>query len=969
MKNLPSKNLFVYTSSRALRAALQSESGGVLAPRITLAEFYEKALFVPDLVACGEIDRALFMKQAVSENKRAGERLKFPNELYEFMRNREYLFGFFKELATERVSIDALDLSDTYAWYAEHFEILRKLAGAYARILREHGFYDEITLPALYELNESYLRGFERIEINIDGNPSAFEFEVFKRAAELSEVVLSFRATTLNSKPVRAVEELCGISLEPGFAYRVNLGTGEILSREPLSVGGAVVCRGFELRSLQASYVFEKISSFVRAGIAPERIAVILPDESFAGTLRLYDERIARARGSHRMLNFAMGEKLKDSLFYVTLEKISQCLKEARTPKFGVDYRAIKSPDGRFLDTEDSVVQQNLALGNFASENSISQNLAQQNSELDYEIFSNSKTDLKFMSAGAFENTENFEILSEISAERANSAGEQSFSLDFAEFQKPLECAQQRSCSAHAKQQEFLRQQESLRYSMQREHIELEEEDGYSKSPERRDRFRRSKIREGADEYPQRPNPQELDLFFASVGVDEALFGEFACDFAKQVSFEHFEALIIKLACLPKISDALLQEKLKESLYLIKILLRKFKDENLSLGNLIDLFLLEISRIKLDDVRGGKVTVMGLLESRGLQFDGVIIPDFNDDLVPKRSSGEMFLNSALRARAGLISHADRENLQRFYYDGLLRGAKKSAICYLQSVEKLPSRFLKSFEVRQDAEFSQEDYLRLFGREEFKPALCGQEDPVARHDFFAEELSFSRLDTFLECKRKYYYRYVFGLREGLKFGEDNALLGKILHTSFQRLYERAGMKFSMEKFRPIYSQLAREAGIARFDAELELKSVEKLAKLLEEHEQIWSFSGSEVSLKGELDGVRLSGRIDRIDEDKAGRKFIIDYKRGSAKKHMEKFQLTFYRALLAQECECAYLSLKDCAFAAPGDKTPSLENLRETLSSIGKEFASEVAFTRTEAVQSCEYCDYKIICKGQIDGKI
>ena len=969
MKNLPSKNLFVYTSSRALRAALQSESGGVLAPRITLAEFYEKALFVPDLVACGEIDRALFMKQAVNESKHAGERLKFSNELYEFMRNREYLFGFFKELATERVSIDALDLSDTYAWYAEHFEILRELAGAYARILREHGFYDEITLPALYELNESYLRGFERIEINIDGNPSAFEFEVFKCAAELSEVVLSFRATTLNSKPVRAVEELCGISLDAGFAYRVNLCTGEILSRELLSVGGAVVCRGFELRSLQASYVFEKISSFVRAGIAPERIAVILPDESFAGTLRLYDERIARARGSHRMLNFAMGEKLKDSLFYVTLEKISQCLKEARTPKFGVDYRAIKSPDGRFLDTEDSVVQQNLALGNFASENSISQNLAQQNSELDYEIFSNSKTDLKFMSAGAFENTENFEILSEISAERANSAGEQSFSLDFAEFQKPLECAQQRSCSAHAKQQEFLRQQESLRYSMQREHIELEEEDGYSKSPEQRDRFRHSKMREDADEYPQRPSPQELDLFFASVGVDEALFGEFARDFAKQVSFEHFEALIAKLACLPKISDALLQEKLKEPLYLIKILLRKFKDENLSLGNLIDLFLLEISRIKLDDVRGGKVTVMGLLESRGLQFDGVIIPDFNDDLVPKRSSGEMFLNSALRARAGLISHADRENLQRFYYDGLLRGAKKSAICYLQSVEKLPSRFLKSFEVQQDAEFSQEDYLRLFGREEFKPALCGQEDPVARHDFFAEELSFSRLDTFLECKRKYYYRYVFGLREGLKFGEDNALLGKILHTSFQRLYERAGMKFSMEKFRPIYSQLAREAGIARFDAELELKSVEKLARLLEEHEQIWSFSGSEVSLKGELDGVRLSGRIDRIDEDKAGRKFIIDYKRGSAKKHMEKFQLTFYRALLAQECECAYLSLKDCAFAAPGDKTPSLENLRETLSSIGKEFASEVAFTRTEAVQSCEYCDYKIICKGQIDGKI
>ena len=184
MNALLSKNLFVYTSSRALKAAVQRESGGVLAPRITLAEFYEKAIFVPGLASCGEMDRVLFMKEAASLG--AGERLKFPLEFYEFMKNRSYLFSFFKELAAEQLSVDALDLSDTYAWYVEHFEILRELLERYSQLLRSHGFYDEITAPQSYRLNEAYLRDFERIEIDIDGNPSAFEFEILKGAAALS---------------------------------------------------------------------------------------------------------------------------------------------------------------------------------------------------------------------------------------------------------------------------------------------------------------------------------------------------------------------------------------------------------------------------------------------------------------------------------------------------------------------------------------------------------------------------------------------------------------------------------------------------------------------------------------------------------------------------------------------------------------------------------------------------------------
>ncbi len=51
---------------------------------------------------------------------------------------------------------------------------------------------------------------------------------------------------------------------------------------------------------------------------------------------------------------------------------------------------------------------------------------------------------------------------------------------------------------------------------------------------------------------------------------------------------------------------------------------------------------------------------MGVLETRGVSFRGVVIVDFNEGIVPASSSKDMFLNSAVRAFAGLHTRNDRE---------------------------------------------------------------------------------------------------------------------------------------------------------------------------------------------------------------------------------------------------------------------------------------------------------------------
>ncbi|WKW18152.1 PD-(D/E)XK nuclease family protein [Campylobacter fetus subsp. fetus] len=70
----------------------------------------------------------------------------------------------------------------------------------------------------------------------------------------------------------------------------------------------------------------------------------------------------------------------------------------------------------------------------------------------------------------------------------------------------------------------------------------------------------------------------------------------------------------------------------------------------------------------------------------------------------------------------------------------------------------------------------------------------------RHDFFATELSFSRLNTYLACKRKYYYRYILGIKEYRGFDKDiSSHLGSTIHSALQEYFSKFKTKFVKKSF--------------------------------------------------------------------------------------------------------------------------------------------------------------------------
>ncbi|MEA1919870.1 MAG: PD-(D/E)XK nuclease family protein, partial [Campylobacterota bacterium] len=132
----------------------------------------------------------------------------------------------------------------------------------------------------------------------------------------------------------------------------------------------------------------------------------------------------------------------------------------------------------------------------------------------------------------------------------------------------------------------------------------------------------------------------------------------------------------------------------------------------LSMKQVLHIFIERIRTLTLDDVGGGKITVMGLLESRGVSFDGVVIIDFNEAYVPRSSEKDLFLNSAIRQNSGLPTQKDREALQKHYYHMLISRAQAVAISYVESDDAIPSRFLTQLGIDKGEVVDSEAYASL-----------------------------------------------------------------------------------------------------------------------------------------------------------------------------------------------------------------------------------------------------------------
>ena len=451
-------------------------------------------------------------------------------------------------------------------------------------------------------------------------------------------------------------------------------------------------------------------------------------------------------------------------------------------------------------------------------------------------------------------------------------------------------------------------------------------------------------------------SPNQILATLNSFNLSTQIYNHIKEIFYSKVSFESFESVIkLLLSDIKKSTE--IAEFIETELFNIKNLLREIE---LKFSELLELFWLNFANKKESMTGGGLVTVMGVLESRSRVYDGIVIVDFNDSFVPKRSQKEMFLSSIVRKNAGLISHTDRENLQRFYYESLINRAKVVSICYTENEEHILSRFIKDFSEQNlinTSQISYENALNIVGVD----VNITPKEIIEVHNFFEYPISFSRLDTFIKCPRRYYYQYIKNVGKPKFFNEDNREFGANLHEALQKYFESSPYKFNKDEFLQIYANYE--------DAQLVLKNelfkirLSKFEKEQNLHFQkgfsVWK---RELKIQSEFNGLPIEGQIDRVDIN-GDEIWLIDYKSGNLDN--QSFQLAFYEMLYLaefhQEAKGYFYSLKDNKFE-PNNK--KIDELSQILNELKELSGSQICFNQN--TKNCsQWCPYQTLCLREL----
>ena len=317
--------------------------------------------------------------------------------------------------------------------------------------------------------------------------------------------------------------------------------------------------------------------------------------------------------------------------------------------------------------------------------------------------------------------------------------------------------------------------------------------------------------------------------------------------------------------------------------------------------------------------------IMGVLETRNLDFRHLVLLSVNEGQLPKSGGDSSFIPYNLRKAFGMTTIEHKIAVYAYYFYRLLQRAERITLMYNTSSDGLNrgewSRFMLQFLIEWPHPITRQFLEAGQSPQGTSPITVEKTPDVMRRmqslfDVRANpkaKFSPSALNYYLDCPLKFYYRYVAGLSapDEVSAEIDSATFGSIFHYAAEHIYKdltthgKVIHKEALETLlrnevklqdyvdaafkklffhvpqneKPEYNgvQLINSAVIARYLKQL-LQNDLRYAP--------FTFVASEIEVDEPIDiqtprGViksRIGGIIDRMDS-KDGTLRIVDYKTG------------------------------------------------------------------------------------------
>ena len=320
--------------------------------------------------------------------------------------------------------------------------------------------------------------------------------------------------------------------------------------------------------------------------------------------------------------------------------------------------------------------------------------------------------------------------------------------------------------------------------------------------------------------------------------------------------------------------------------------------------------------------------IMGVLETRALDFDRLIILSMNEGIFPLKKAANSFIPYNLRRGFGLPTYEHQDSVWAYHFYRLIRRARQVTLLYDTRTTGLQTGEVSRFvhQLRYHYQYPLIDELVVYDvASSAVPPISVEktaEVEALLSDFLAggpRALSASAINTYLDCPLKFYFSVVEQIQEEDEITEtvERDVFGSILHKVMEELYApfkgklvTADLLKLLRKDQPLLT-----GAIARAFAELFFKSpvvrplegenfltgemIRKyVEKILEQDARFTPFHyvESEKKVRAALtlhNGkvIQLKGFIDRVDSsDRTLR--IVDYKTGSGKLAFESVEGLF-----------------------------------------------------------------------------
>jgi hypothetical protein len=294
----------------------------------------------------------------------------------------------------------------------------------------------------------------------------------------------------------------------------------------------------------------------------------------------------------------------------------------------------------------------------------------------------------------------------------------------------------------------------------------------------------------------------------------------------------------------------------------------------------------------------GGLQVLGLLETRNLAFERVILLDATDSNIPGSDGVERLVPQGVRRKLDMESSRDRERLIEYYLDVLLSGAKEVHLFFREERNEERSRFIQKLLWRREQETKDKGKDRI-RQVRYNIHLANPEPrevpKSAEHAASLKEFEFSAkaLDMYLKCPLKFYYHYVLGLTEREEVGEEieQYEIGTIVHEVLNQYFlPVVGRAMTEEDLDPSRMEELTEAVFTQLLGKdlkggsllLKQQTTERLKEFLHDYQrQIMletkiDIIGAEQKLSVVYEGHHFTGQIDRI-ERRGDKVYILDYK--------------------------------------------------------------------------------------------